>query len=691
MRPPTRPIRRILVANRGEIAIRILQAIRELPLAEDGVNILTFAIYTQEDFSHCEIGAPDHSILLPSASCYMDIPFLINIAKEHSIDAIHPGYGFLSESSEFSRRLWEEAGVHVIGPGWELLEQMSDKLQAKRLAAQCDVPVLPAMGRPSGNLSDIEAFVDGIGGYPIMIKAVDGGGGRGIRLVCTAEELPNALERAQGESPSKTVFAEKAAVDGFHHVEVQIIGDGSGEVMHVWERDCSVQRRFQKIVEIAPSAIEDRALIDRVIDAAVRMAKHARYFSLGTFEFLVNDLLQEFYFLEINPRLQVEHTITECISDVDLVQTQLLLAQGATLTELQSRYLTPGDRSPRKHSIQLRLCAEDPESNFGLSIGTITQLIIPGGLGVRVDSHVSARNPTKVGPDYDNLLAKIIVTAQTWNSVVRKARRLLADVVIAGVKTNLSLLRGIVNHEDFLEGRIDTQWLEKNVSTLIEVGNVTGERQLSQMNLPSDTSRPSLANLVTSSSSVLFRKGDAWSLTLEPLKDQSSRGNSRSAIQSHLLITRVLRNDFPSSLTAEIEYSSSSSSSNDGPGVPSTSTQRYRIHLAETNASALALTSLSHRRGDPSNKNHIIFPLSGKLIEVLVAPGDEIVPNQVVAFVKQMKMELEIRSHRAGIVRWVFNLAAGNDAQVSSSQGVDVAEGSLLLELEEQEGIKGKL
>lgn len=207
----------------------------------------------------------------------MDIEFLISLAKTHSIDTIHPGYGFLSESAEFSRRLWHEAGVHVIGPGWEILEQVSDKLQAKALAAQCDVPVLPSMGRPSSNLDDIKAFADETGGYPIIIKAVDGGGGRGIRLVRTSEELPNALERAQGESPSKTVFVEKAAVDGFHHVEVQIIGDVSGEVLHAWERDCSIQRRFQKIVEVAPAIIGDRVLIDQVIDAAVRMAKHVSH------------------------------------------------------------------------------------------------------------------------------------------------------------------------------------------------------------------------------------------------------------------------------------------------------------------------------------------------------------------------------------------------------------------------------
>lgn len=403
----------------------------------------------------------------------------------------------------------------------------------------------------------------------------------------------------------------------------------------------------------------------------------------------MNDRLQKFYFLEINPRLQVEHTITECISDIDLVQTQLLIAQGQTLTELKSRYLTTGNQLPNKRSIQLRLCAEDPESNFGLSIGTISKLIIPGGLGVRVDSHISARNPTKVGPDYDNLLAKIIVAAGTWDSVVRRARRLLEDVVIAGVKTNLNLLRGIVNREDFLAGNMDTQWLEKNVSSLIEAGNAIGARGPSHTSLSLDSSRLSLANLVASSSSILFRKGDAWSLTLEPLRPQSGQGNSQPTMQSHLLINRILRNDFPSSLIAEIEYSSSSP--NEASRLSSASTTAYRIHLAETHASASALTSSKHRSGDPKNKNHIIFPLSGKLIEVLVAPGDKIVPNQVIAFVKQMKMELEIRSHRAGIVKWVFDLSAGDDREVDNGQGVDVAEGSLLLEMEEQEDIKGKL
>lgn len=233
--------------------------------------IETFALYTEGDQTHCDVGRPDHRILLSSPGAYMDISYLVTLAKTHSIDAIHPGYGFLSESAAFSQRLWEEAGAIVIGPGWEILEQMGDKLQAKALAARCNVPVLPTVEISTTALDKAREFALRVG-YPIMIKAVDGGGGRGIRLVCVPEELSSAVERAQGESPSRTVFVEKAAVGGFHHVEVQIIGDGTGQVRHLWERDCSVQRRFQKIVEYAPAISLSRFVIKNVIDAAIKMA-----------------------------------------------------------------------------------------------------------------------------------------------------------------------------------------------------------------------------------------------------------------------------------------------------------------------------------------------------------------------------------------------------------------------------------
>lgn len=262
----------LLGCNRGEIAVRILQAARELP-----APIETFALYTTDDRAHCEVGVPHHALQLPSPSSYMDISLLVELAKSHSIDTVHPGYGFLSESAEFAQRMWEEAGAKVIGPGWHVLAQTSDKLQAKTLAEACGVPVLKAMKTPTSDLSVIRQFA-AQAGYPVMIKAVDGGGGRGIRLVESEDALQAAVDRATGESPSRKVFVEKAAVGGYHHVEVQVIGDGTGEVRHLWERDCSVQRRFQKIVECAPAMIRDRKLIHKVIESALRIAKQVRYF-----------------------------------------------------------------------------------------------------------------------------------------------------------------------------------------------------------------------------------------------------------------------------------------------------------------------------------------------------------------------------------------------------------------------------
>jgi pyruvate carboxylase len=338
----------------------------------------------------------------------MDIAFLITLVKNNRIDAIHPGYGFLSESAEFSRRMWEEAEAVVVGPGWEVLEQTGDKLKAKALAASCDVPVLKAMKEPTNNAESIRIFARTVG-YPIMIKAVDGGGGRGIRLVESEDALQNAVDRCIGESPSRAVFAEMAAVKGFQHIEVQIVGDGRGGIKHLWERDCSIQRRFQKIVEVAPVPLPRRRIAAQAIEAAVRMARRIRYQGLGTWEFLINPRDRKFFFLEINPRLQVEHTITEAVTGVDLVQLQMMIAQGENISEdLRLGEWWEANTAPNAASIQLRICAEDPSSNFALSIGKVTECQFPSGNGVRVDSHLSRGGV--VGTDFDNLMAKIIVT-----------------------------------------------------------------------------------------------------------------------------------------------------------------------------------------------------------------------------------------------------------------------------------------
>ncbi|KAJ5495102.1 Biotin carboxylase [Penicillium diatomitis] len=669
--PHSRPFQRLLIANRGEIAVRLLQAARELPGA-----IKTFGLFTQDDRSHCDLGHPHHSIELPSASSYLDINLLVEIARQYSVDAVHPGYGFLSESAEFAQRMWSEAGAIVIGPGPENLARTGNKLQSKELAEQCGVPVLATMQSPTSNEEEIRKFIQKVG-FPVMIKAVDGGGGRGIRLVREEVQLENSIQRALGESPSRTVFLEKAAVDGFHHVEIQIIGDGTGQVRHLWERDCSIQRRFQKVVEFAPSLMQNRQLISQVIESALKMASAIKYCSLGTFEFLVSEVKNEFYFLEVNPRLQVEHTITESISGIDLVQTQLLLAQGRSFKGLGLGDFGNGSVLPpaNSHSIQLRLCAEDPSNNFALSIGKISDFTVPSGHGIRVDTHVqiSTAGPLIVGSNFDNLLAKIIVTGSTWENAVRKARRVLADTRISGVKTNLGLLRGILMHSDFMAGHTDTQWLSLKLDETRQLGEAMAQKSQEAELAGSSVQNASATNGLTSSN-LLFRKGDAWSLTLQPLAQETFTASDKMA--HHLKLSRVLRNDFPHSFTAEIEYTTPAATT----AIP------YRLQVESTTTAASALVSTSHRRGDPNNPRHVTLPLSGKLIEIQVSTGDVVAEDQVLAFVKQMKMELEVRSPRAGTVQWVHEMEEEEE---------DVAEGMLLVELAEGEKadtrLKGKL
>ncbi|KAJ4349404.1 uncharacterized protein N0V89_008019 [Didymosphaeria variabile] len=577
----------------------------------------------------------------------MDISALIAIVRKHDIDAVHPGYGFLSESAELAKRMWNEARAVVIGPGWEVLEATGDKLRARELAEKCNVPVSPALLTPTSSAEDIATFAARVG-YPIMVKAVDGGGGRGIRLIRNEQELAASVKRAVEESPSRKVFAEKAAVDGFRHVEVQIIGDGTGNVTHLWERECSIQRRYQKVVEMAPSTLRDRSVVARIIEDAMRMARSISYFSLGTFEFLLNPQTHTYYFLEINPRLQVEHTVTEELTTSDIVATQLLLAQGACALPPALSPLNP----PPVYSIQLRITAENPAANWTLSIGKISAFDFPSGNGVRLDTHLSHTRPTVVSAAYDSLLAKLIVTASSWDACVRKAKHALDTTQITGVKTNIPLLRAIVAHEDFPRGKCDTQWLQGNMSALLARAQSVGVSPVSRAEVQS-TPGISLA-----AANTLLRKGDAWSLTLTPAPKSSerrARSQEEQTHKSHLRITRVLRNEFPQVLSADILFSSASQGQ-----VP------YTMHLSSTTASASATTS-SHRRANPSDASHVGIPFAGKLVEVLVDEGDSVKEGAVLCVVQQMKMELEVRSARSGVVTWVCE----------AEEGEEVGEGTL--------------
>ncbi|RWA06084.1 hypothetical protein EKO27_g9013 [Xylaria grammica] len=596
----------------------------------------------------------------------MDISALIGIVKQHAIDAVHPGYGFLSESADFTWRMWNEAGAVVIGPGWDILSKTGDKLAAKLLAQQCGVPTLSAMDKPTATVEEARRFAKKIG-FPIMLKAVDGGGGKGIRLVRQESDLESATKRSIAESPSRQIFVEKAAVDGFRHIEVQIIGDGSGQVRHLWERECSIQRRYQKIVELAPSTISDRQFIGKIIEAAMRMAQQIRYLSLGTFEFLANADRGEFFFLEVNPRLQVEHTVTECIAPVDLVRIQLEIAQGAKLAETELRHVSPdATQVPKLKSIQLRLTAENVQKDWTLSIGRVEAFSLPTGHGVRVDTHLDHRQTTVVGADFDSLLAKIIITGESQQVVLSKCRRALEDTRIKGVKTNLDILRAIVAHEDFERSLCDTSWLETHMDSLLASGfdisrSITRREETFPFAKEEEQSLASLTN--TSNSAVMLRKGDAWALKL------ASPSQGAAEETHHIKLTRVIRNEFPSSFKADIEYSHPHFQ---GP-------KAFTLQATNTNASSTSIMAAGkHRRGDVNNPLHVVVPFPGKLVELEVDEGDEIRPGQVVCVVQQMKMELEIRANRGGRVKWVTD----------ALDGEDIAEGTLVVELEESHRVE---
>lgn len=406
-----------------------------------------------------------------------------------------------------------------------------------------------------------------------------------------------------------------------------------------------------------------------------------RYTSLGTFEFLVNPETSEFYFLEINPRLQVEHTVTESICFTDIVKAQLELAQGATISETDLQRLSNGNSAepPALCSLQLRITAEDPGKNWSLSVGKIQSFHFPSGNGVRVDTNLVNGATAVVSADFDSLIAKLIVTANDWGSVIQKAKRALDDTRIEGTKTNLAVLRAIVSHADFLAGNCDTQWLEQRQTELLATAS---RRPQSPKTAPPELFAPqpssSAMNLASASSTVLFRKDDAWSLTLTPKPSPSTPNPSSTATKTatapspspyHLQLTRVLRNDFPTSLSAELTFTTPSSSS----------PQAYVLHASSTSASASSLTS-QHRQGSASDPSHVTVPFSGKLVEVLVDVGDQVRKGDVVCVIKQMKMELEVRTARAGRVTWV----------TEAEDGEDVAEG-LLAAVVVEERVEAKL
>lgn len=474
-------IKKLLVANRGEIAIRIFRAATEL-------NIKTVAIYSNEDKNALHRYKADESYLvgkdLGPAESYLNIERIIDVAKRAGVDAIHPGYGFLSENEQFAQRCDEE-GIKFIGPHIEHLDMFGDKVKARTTAINAKLPVIPGTDGPIENFEAAKAFAQEAG-FPLMIKATSGGGGKGMRIVREEGELEDAFHRAKSEAEksfgNSEVYIERY-IDNPKHIEVQIIGDEYGNIVHLYERDCSVQRRHQKVVEVAPSVGLSKELRERICDAALQLMNNIRYVNAGTVEFLVSG--DEFFFIEVNPRVQVEHTITEMITGIDIVKTQILVADGANLFDERVSMPQQEEIQTLGYAIQCRITTEDPSNDFMPDSGTIIAYRSSGGFGVRLDAGDGFQG-AEISPYYDSLLVKLSTHAVTFKQAEEKMERSLREMRIRGVKTNIPFLINVMRNDQFRSGDYTTKFIEetpelfniaptldRGTKTLEYIGNVT--------------------------------------------------------------------------------------------------------------------------------------------------------------------------------------------------------------------------
>ncbi len=452
----SKKIKKVLVANRGEIAIRIFRACTEL-------HIRTVAIYSKEDTGSFHRYKADEAYLIGEGKkpidAYLDIEGIIEIAKKNQVDAIHPGYGFLSENILFAKRC-EEEGIIFIGPKSEHLDMFGDKVKARKQAIAADIPVIPGSNGPVSNVEDIQSFANQFG-YPFIIKASLGGGGRGMRIVRSESELTEAYNRAKSEAKSAfgndEVYVEKY-IENPKHIEVQIIADQHGSIVHLYDRDCSVQRRYQKVVEVAPSVSLSKDLREKICESAVQLMKNVNYINAGTVEFLVTNS-GEFYFIEVNPRVQVEHTITEMVTGIDIVQSQILIASGEELHGSAIGIPEQDKISCNGYAIQSRVTTEDPSNNFMPNTGRINAYRSGGGFGVRLDTG-NGFNGAVITPYYDSLLVKLSTWALTYEQAAVKMLRNLREFRIRGIKTNIAFLENVVQHPNFLSGEYNTSFIE---------------------------------------------------------------------------------------------------------------------------------------------------------------------------------------------------------------------------------------
>jgi acetyl-CoA carboxylase biotin carboxylase subunit len=499
--------KKILIANRGEIACRVIRACRDM-------QIKTVAVYSEADKNALHVRMADEAYFIgapPSNESYLRWEKIIDVAKKSGAEAVHPGYGFLSENAEFVRQVNAE-GIKFIGPSPEAMEAMGGKISARKIAIEAGVPVVPGTVEPLQSAEEAAEVAKSFG-FPVMLKASAGGGGKGMRFVENENDLKSALETAQSEAMAAfgdaSVYVEKAIVRP-RHIEIQVFSDTHGNHVHLGERECSIQRRHQKVIEECPSPINDANLRQRMGECAVKVARAVNYVGAGTVEFLVSDETREFYFLEMNTRLQVEHPVTELVTGIDLVREQIRVAWGETLSFTQEEVTWNG------HAIECRVYAEDPENNFLPSPGRITRLRVPHGNGVRDDGGIY--EGAEVSIYYDPMISKFAAYGKDRAEAIDRLRRALEEYEVGGIKTTLPFFREIVSDSEFIEGNLDTgfisRWQERRAKaeaseierdmTLIAAALAYSDKQKTVSTKPSEDARQETSRWVLAGRKALL-------------------------------------------------------------------------------------------------------------------------------------------------------------------------------------------
>ncbi|MFT5674055.1 MAG: pyruvate carboxylase, partial [Polaribacter sp.] len=456
-------IKKVLVANRGEIAIRVFRACTE-------INVRTVGIYTFEDRYSLHRYKADESYQIGEDNQplkpYLDIDAIIQVALNNSVDAIHPGYGFLSENADFAQKC-EQNNIIFIGPKVAVLKSLGDKITAKLVAVENNIPVIRSNEKPLESI-EIALLEAKIIGYPLMLKAASGGGGRGMRVIREEDELKKAFNESKREALNAfgddTVFLEKF-VENPKHIEIQVVADNYGNTVHLFERDCSVQRRYQKVIEFAPSFGLSQEIKDSLYNYAIKICKAVNYNNIGTVEFLVDDD-GSIYFIEVNPRIQVEHTVTEVVTNIDLVKTQLFIAGGYKLEDQQIKIPNQEAIKITGYALQCRITTEDPQNDFKPDFGTISTYRSASGFGIRLDAG-SVYQGVTISPFFDSMLVKVTANSRTLDGASRKIRRAISEFRIRGVKTNMSFLDNILKHDTFKKGAITVNFIKSNPDLFI--------------------------------------------------------------------------------------------------------------------------------------------------------------------------------------------------------------------------------